>query len=236
MSTFFPKTIWDESELRTDYGQKILDELFGKRVFLSPKPPLLIEKSTELSSANTTIILDFFAGSGTTAQAVMNLNREDYGKRKYILVELGEHFKNIILPRIKKVAFSDQWKAGKANGSKGMSHFIKYYDIEQYEDTLRKAVYHDADLFHNPYEDPYHAYIFLRDEKMLSALDVDTTNNAVHVHPERLYPDIDLAETISQRRGKWIKRITREYVEFQDGEKQSLIDPDWQVLKPLIWW
>lgn len=236
VSTYFPKTIWGETELRTDYGQKKLDDLFGARVFVSPKPTLLIEKSTELSSPNAPIVLDFFAGSGTTANAIMNLNREDGGKRKFILVEMGEHFKKIILPRIKKVAYSDKWEEGKTNGSNGMSHFVKYYDLEQYEDTLRKAVYRDTDLFNNPYEDPYHAYIFLRDEKLLTALDVDTENNKVHVHPERLYPDIDLAETISQRRGKWIKRITREYVEFQDGEKQNLIDPDWQVLKPLIWW
>ena len=71
---------------------------------------------------------------------------------------------------------------------------------------------------------------------MLDALDVDTAGNVVHLRPERLYPDIDLAETLSQRAGKWIKRITSEYVEFEDGERQSLLDPDWKLLKPLIWW
>ena len=49
-------------------------------------------------------------------------------------------------------------------------------------------------------------------------------------------PDIDLAETLSQLRGKWIKRITEEYVEFEDGERMSLTDPDWETLKPMIWW
>lgn len=166
----------------------------------------------------------------------MVLNQSDGGKRKYILIEMGSHFYSVIIPRIKKVAYSSKWKAGKPVIAQGVSVFVKYYDLEQYEDTLRKAVYRDADLFHNPYDDPYHSYIFLRDEKMLAALDVDTAGNTVHVHPERLYPDIDLAETISQRCGKWIKRITKEYVEFQDGKNQSLIDPDWQVLKPLIWW
>lgn len=180
--------------------------------------------------------IDFFAGSGTTAHAVMNLNRADGGRRKYILVEMGEHFNTVILPRIKKVAFSDKWKDGKASGGTGMSHFVKYYDLESYEDVLRRARYADADLFNNPYDDPYHSYVFLRDLKLLEALDVDVEHNAVHLHPERLYPDIDLAETLSQRRGKWIKRITAEYVEFQDGERLSLLEPDWEVLKPLIWW
>ncbi len=78
--------------------------------------------------------------------------------------------------------------------------------------------------------------MFLRDLKNLDALEVDTARNAVHFHPERLYEDIDLAETLSNLRGKWIKRITREYVEFQDGEQISLTDPDWRLLKPLVWW
>lgn len=201
----------------------------------------LIDSTLE---SNTDITLDYFAGSGTTAHAVMNLNRADGGKRKYILVELGEHFNTVILPRIKKVAFSDKWKEGKINGGTGMSHFVKYYDLEQYEDVLRRAHYADADLFHNPYEDPYHSYVFLRDLKMLDSVEIDEEQNKAHFHPERLYPDpakpsgtsIDLAETLSQRRGKWIKRITAEYVEFQDGERMSLTDPDWQTIKPLVWW
>ncbi|RMI14263.1 MAG: site-specific DNA-methyltransferase, partial [Calditrichaeota bacterium] len=137
------------------------------------------------------VVLDFFAGSGTTAHAVMNLNREDGGRRKYILVEMGEHFHTVILPRVKKVAFSDQWKDGRAQpDGQGMSHFVKYYALEQYEDTLRRAHYEDADLFENPYEDPWHTYVFLRDRKMLDALEIGE-DESVTFHPERLYPDID---------------------------------------------
>jgi hypothetical protein len=185
------------------------------------------------------VIFDFFAGSGTTAHAVMNLNRADSGARKYILVEMGEHFNTVILPRIKKVAFCSKWKEGKpvfGKGESGMSHFVKYYELEQYEDVLRSARYEDADLFDNPAEDPYHRYIFLRDVKNLHALQVDYDNNTVHFHPERLYAGIDLAETLSNLRGKWINRITAEYVEFEDGERLSLTDPDWRIIKPLVWW
>jgi hypothetical protein len=183
--------------------------------------------------------MDFFAGSGTTAHSIMNLNRTDNANRKYILIEMGEHFKTTIIPRIKKVSFNSKWKNGKPvfeKNESGMSQFVKYYELEQYEDTLRSANYGDTDLFHNPYEDPYHQYIFQRDEKMLDALEVDYTANQVHFHPERVYPDIDLAETLSNLRGKWIKRITEDLVEFADGEKISLKDPDWRMLKPLIWW
>ncbi|HOU00790.1 MAG TPA: site-specific DNA-methyltransferase, partial [Anaerolineaceae bacterium] len=232
------KTVWDNSlYIAGDYGTRLLTDM---GIFpdenLYPKSVYAVSDSIHAISMKTSVVLDYFAGSGTTAHAVMNLNRADGGKRKYILVEMGEHFNTVILPRIKKVAFSDKWKDGKANEGQGMSHFFKYYDLEQYEDVLRRAHYADADLFHNPYEDPYHSYVFLRDLKMLDSVEIDEEQNKVHFHPERLYPDIDLAETLSQRRGKWIKRITAEYVEFQDGERMSLTDPDWQTIKPLIWW
>ncbi len=230
---------WTDTKFNAGaYGTNLLTDIIGKPIFSYPKS--IYNVMTCLNSATSRIkdalCLDFFAGSGTTAHAVMNLNSEDGGKRKYILVEMGEHFNTVILPRVKKVAFSSSWKEGKANGGQGMSHFVKYYDLEQYEDTLKKSLYRDANLFDNPYEKPWEHYIFLRDEKMLEALDVDVKNNAVHVHPERLYPDIDLAETLSQRRGKWIKRITAETVELEDGETLSLTDPDWNIIKPLVWW
>ena len=234
-----PITWWDHKKYASaNYGAAELKELFGQSDFDFPKSKELVSDCLRASgiSEEYSIAFDYFAGSGTTAHAVMNLNRADGGKRKYILVELGEHFNTVILPRIKKVAFSDKWKEGKANDGQGMSHFVKYYDLEQYEDVLRRAHYADADLFHNPYEDPYHSYVFLRDLKMLDSVEIDEEGNKAHFHPERLYPDIDLAETLSQRRGKWIKRITAEYVEFQDGERMSLTDPDWQTIKPLVWW
>ena len=59
-------------------------------------------------------VLDFFAGSGTTGHAVINLNREDDGQRKYVLVEIGDHFDTVLLPRMKKVVYSPDWKDGKA--------------------------------------------------------------------------------------------------------------------------
>ena len=232
---------WFDSKYNAGtHGTALLTNLFGNaNTFSYPKS---INSVTDIVDSiifddDKSVVFDFFAGSGTTAHSVINMNRENEdSNRKYILVEMGEHFNNVILPRIKKVAFSDKWKEGKANDGQGMSQFVKYYDLEQYEDVLRRAHYADADLFHNPYEDPYHSYVFLRDLKMLDSVEIDEEGNKAHFHPERLYPDIDLAETLSQRRGKWIKRITAEYVEFQDGERMSLTDPDWQTIKPLVWW
>jgi adenine-specific DNA-methyltransferase len=166
----------------------------------------------------------------------MNLNRADGGYRKYILVEMAEHFNTIILPRIKKVAFSDKWKEGKANGGQGMSQFVKYYDLEQYEDTLRRTRYENTDAPLFQMTDIYNSYVFQRDLKLLDAVTLDKTADRIEVRPETLYAGIDLAETLSCVTGKWIKRITKEAVEFEDGTTASLSDPDWSLVKPLIWW
>ncbi|MWP35516.1 DNA methyltransferase, partial [Escherichia coli] len=63
------------------------------------------------------IILDFFAGSGTSGHSVIELNRKDAGSRKYILVEQGEYAQNVTLSRLRKVIFSSNWKDGKAMDS-----------------------------------------------------------------------------------------------------------------------
>jgi len=238
-----PVDIWKYEETgTTDEASIALQNMFGQKAFDNPKPVRLIKRIGRMLYNEVTlergIFLDFFAGSGTTAQAVMNLNREDGGRRKYILVEMAAYFDDVLLPRVKKVAFSDQWKDGVAQeGGQGMSHFVKYYKLEQYEDVLRKATYvEDAVPFDNPYQDPYQQYVFLRDLKMLHALEINHEANEVHVDLSRLYPDIDLAETLANLRGKWIARITPEYVEFEDGERIDLQDLDWELIKPLIWW
>jgi adenine-specific DNA-methyltransferase len=215
-------------------------ELFGasSKEFEFPKALQAVEDSLTVCSVKQgSIVLDFFAGSGTTAHAVMNLNRADGGKRKYILVEMGEHFNTVILPRVKKIAFSDKWKDGQANGGQGMSHFVKVYDLEQYEDTLRRARYEDqpAPLFANTLES-LASYIFLRDLKLLDAVTVDQEKNKVHTALQKLYGGIDLAETLSCLSGKWIKRVTADTVEFEDGTTASLSTPNWDEIKPLIWW
>ncbi|BCX72026.1 site-specific DNA-methyltransferase [Acinetobacter bereziniae] len=83
------------------------------------------------------LILDYFGGSGTSAHAVIELNREDDGLRKYILVEQGEYFNTVLKPRIQKVIYSADWKDGKpTNPESGISHCLKVVKLESYEDTL----------------------------------------------------------------------------------------------------
>jgi len=231
------KTVWDDSRyIAGDYGTRLLTEMGLLPEGIYPKSIYTVMDSVYAVTDKDSIVLDYFAGSGTTAHAVINLNRQDNGKRKYILVEMADYFDTVLMPRIKKVVFSDKWKDGKMQNGQGISHFIKYYSLEQYEDTLRKVKYEDSNLFDNPYQDPYNQYVFMRDLKMLEALEIDYENNKVKVDLSKLYPNIDIPETLSNLLGKWIKKITPDYVEFEDGEQINLKDLDYKVIKPLIWW
>lgn len=86
------------------------------------------------------LVMDYFAGSGTTGHAVINMNRKFSGKRKYILIDMGVYFDKIIKPRIQKVIYSEDWNNGKPVSRKGSSHCFKYMRLEQYEDTLNNLV------------------------------------------------------------------------------------------------
>jgi len=234
-----PSTFWDKPAYSaTDHGTNLLKRMFGKgQLFSFPKS--VYATADCLKGANVSsnsIVLDFFAGSGTTGHAVINLNRDDGGHRKYILIEMAEYFDSVLLPRIKKAVFCGEWKDGKAAGGEGVSHFLKYCQLEQYEEALRRANYGEADLFDDPNKDPYHQYVFLRDLKMLEAMEVDTKKNTVKVDLSKLYDGIDIAETLSNLTGKWIKRITADSVEFGDGEVVNTKNLDWKRIKPLIWW
>lgn len=234
-----PLTWWDKKEYSaTDYGTNLLAHILGaSNTFTSPKSVYLVEDCLKVSGLGEDgLCLDFFGGSGTTAHAVINLNRKDAGDRRYVLVEMADYFDSVMLPRIKKVVFCENWKDGKAAGGEGISHFLKYYHLEQYEDALRRVKYGDADLFDDPHKDPYSQYVFLRDLKMLEALEVDLEKNKVKVDLSKLYDGIDLAETLSVLTGKWIKKVTPTRVEFADGQKVDTRNLDYRLIKPLIWW
>lgn len=122
------------------HGTNLLKDILGSsELFSFPKSLYTVQTAIESGTFSDTnsLILDYFAGSGTTGHAVLNLNREDGGNRKYILVEMGDYFHTVTLPRIKKVIYSADWKKGKPqNRNTGASHIMKYITLESYEDTL----------------------------------------------------------------------------------------------------
>ena len=139
-------SIWSGAKFdASEYGTKVLQNLFTAE-YIDEKCPKLYPKSVynvyealhvAVSQTDCETILDYFAGSGTTAHGVIDLNRSDNGHRKYILVEMGEHFETVLKPRIEKVVYSPDWKDGKPEvADKGVSHCFQYLTLESYEDAL----------------------------------------------------------------------------------------------------
>lgn len=194
--------------------------------------------------------MDFFVGSGTTTAVAHKL------KRKWIGVECDESFWDFytvgdetklgLLGRMKIVLSGDQEfkavdKDRYAHLSKDINWkgggFFKYYELEGYEDALRRAEYRtDARPLKKAYENPYEQYVFLADPKMLKALEVEAEEDRVRVNFSNLYDDIDVAETLANSRCQWIRRITSEFVEFENGEQVEFADIEWTSVRALIWW
>ncbi|MCM1036197.1 MAG: site-specific DNA-methyltransferase [Bacteroides sp.] len=133
------KTLWYSPKYNAgDNGTKLLTAMGLSRFFSYPKSIHTTGDCIFAVSADDDIILDYFAGSGTTGHAVINLNRADgeRGRRKYILVEMGTYFDTVTKPRLQKAIYSCDWSDGKPVSRRGSSHCFKYMRLEQYEDTL----------------------------------------------------------------------------------------------------
>ncbi len=102
-----PKSVWIDSRYdASSHGTKLLKNLFeGQKVFSYPKSIHAVKDVIEILTERNgdDIILDFFAGSGTTAHAVLELNKQDNGNRKFILVEQMDYVESVTVPRIEKV-------------------------------------------------------------------------------------------------------------------------------------
>ena len=204
----------NESALKELYDLKLHQD------FSYPKPISLIKYLINMNTYifSSSLILDFFAGSGTTGHAVINLNREDKenGKRKYILVEMGEYFDTVTKPRIEKVIYSKDWKDGKPVSREGSSHIFKYIRLESYEDTLNNVefskplvvddflqneyltkykiqkeaenskIYLPAEVFYNPFE--FQLKITRKNESRVQKIDlIETFNFLIGLQVNNIY-------------------------------------------------
>lgn len=191
-------------------GEKQLTELLGKsNSFPNPKPTTLISRFVLQTADADEWVMDFTGGSGTTAHAVAEAFHTDRVRRKFLLIEAADYFDTTLLPRVKRVFAATSWKKGKPVALNGAGLFCKVCSLEQYEDAVAHPAYQEetGDLFRNTKTDPYSQYVFFRDGKMARALELDYEKDEVNVQLDRLYPDIDLAETLSCVTGKWIKRV-----------------------------
>ncbi|MBT9136906.1 MAG: hypothetical protein DDT34_01992 [Firmicutes bacterium] len=139
-------SIWADAKYSaTEHGTALLKKILGERnAFSFPKSIHATTDCIRIAGMDREygLCLDYFAGSGTTGHAVISLNREDGGRRRFILVEMEKYFEEVTLPRIKKVSFAPEWKAGKPerfptqDEAVRSPRLIKVLRLESYEDAL----------------------------------------------------------------------------------------------------
>ncbi len=174
-----PKSFWFGEEFdASSKGTNMLSHILPSNQFDFPKSLYTVENNLIIGSQSVDTVLDYFGGSGTTAHAVINLNRKDGGNRKYILVEMGDHFNAVLMPRIKKVVYSPDWKDGKpVTADKGISHCFKYMSLESYEDTLNNIELQEAkggDMYDSMMQEQYLLKYMLDIESRGSIINTDS--------------------------------------------------------------
>lgn len=180
-------------------GTNELKEIFGTKKFDFPKPPELIEFIISVSTDKNSIVLDSFAGSGTTAHAVLNLNKQDGGNRKFILVEMEDYANTITAERVKRVIKGYGKDAKKTEGTGGSFDFYELgLPLFDTNENLNEAVgiekireYIWYSETRTPFIDPKSgndnehflgskdetAYYFVYDKNALTTLDYDALSS-----------------------------------------------------------
>lgn len=230
----------------------------------SQKPENLMRRIIQSTTDQRDYVMDFFAGSGTTLCVAQKLNR------KWIGVEMGEHFNEFyydngnkkigLLGRMKYVLNGDKKIDYLGAGKKRRPHlstdinwngggFIKYYKLEQYEDTLKKSKY-DFNLkqlsVYNK-ENLFQEYMFFADDKLTSF--IHSKKDKLDIDFSKLYNNIDMPESLSNLLGMEIikinddksvvlnnngkeKKINYDIEKMAEAEKVKFLN----LIKPLIWW
>ena len=179
-----PKTVWLGPQYDAGtHGTRLLTSMLGVSAqFTYPKSLHQVKECIDVVSGEDAVILDYFAGSGTTAHAVINLNRDDSGKRKYIVVEVEDYFDAVLKPRVLKAVYSKDWRDGKPVSREGVSQLIKVIRLESYEDALNNLDVRRTEQQQSLLD----AHDGLREEYMLRYwLDVETRGSASLLDIER---------------------------------------------------
>ena len=151
-----PKSFWMGTEFSAESGTLEIKAILGKGIFDTPKPTGIIEYCMEQAMRSDSIILDSFAGSGTTAHAVLNMNKADGGNRKFILIEMMDYADSITAERVKRVI--NGYGEGK-NAVEGTSGNFSFYDLG---DTLLLS---DGNLNEEVGESKIREYIWYTETK-----------------------------------------------------------------------
>lgn len=123
-----PTSVWNFKDVNSERGTEVFEKYLGfkKSDFPNPKPIGTIERILQIATDKDSIVLDSFAGSGTTAHAVLNLNKADGGNRKFILVEMMDYAESITAERVKRVI--DGYGEGKKK-TEGTGGGFSFYEV-----------------------------------------------------------------------------------------------------------
>ena len=149
------KTVWFDKKFNSIVGTRELKNIFLEVPFNFPKPSALIQQVLQIATDKDSIILDSFAGSGTTAHAVLKANQEDGGHRKFILIEMMDYADSITAERVKRViqGYGEGKKAVPGTGG----------DFSYYE--LGAPLMKDGFLNESVGEDVIRQYVYFMDTK-----------------------------------------------------------------------
>ena len=190
-----PTTLWDFKDVNSERGTEAFKHLgFSKQDFQNPKPVGTLERIIRIADDKNAIILDSFAGSGTTAHAVLKMNKADGGNRRFILVEMEDYAESITAERARRVI--DGYGEGK-NAIEGTGGSFSFYELGGpllFADgnlnesipaqTIREYIWYMETKFPAPpaqtAENPYHlgnasdtAYYFIYEKDRVTTLDMD---------------------------------------------------------------
>lgn len=232
-------------------GEKI-SKLLNTDEFLTQKPEALLQRIIKASSNQDSIILDFFAGSGTSVATAQKLGR------KWLGVEMGEHFYKVVIPRLKKVIAGFQSGISKETEYKGGGAF-RYYELESYEEALANCEYvlkigndkkinsipYNIDDYYNENIDFYDGIIDYRKSRKLIKKLNKAENKPITINMSAEYrEEFDIFQTIANLMNLKIKKLFLdkngvESCEYDNGEILNIENIDlykYPKLKSLIWW
>lgn len=246
----FIKDVWNDIPIIRQ--NDVYGEFIKNGENLTQKPEALLQRIIKASSDENSIVLDFFAGSGTTCAVALKLGR------KFLGVEMGKHFYKVVIPRLKKVIAGFQSGISKETEYKGGGAF-RYYELESYEEALANCEYvlkigndkkinsipYNIDDYYNENIDFYEGIIDYRKSRKLIKKLNKAENKPITINMSAEYrEEFDIFQTIANLINLKIKRLFLdkngfESCEYDNGEILNIENIDlykYPKLKSLIWW
>lgn len=214
-----PTNLWLYTDTgHTDEAKKELLSIFkGKAPFNTPKPSRLIQFVLQIIGDKDAIILDSFAGSGTTAHAVLNMNKQDGGNRKFILVEMGDYAESITAERVRRVinGYGEGNKAVEGTGG-GFSFY-----------ELGDALLINGMLNPNAAEEKIRAYVYYTETRCALPAASENEKYLLGVHENHayyFYYDADRMTTLNRAFLQTIQTRAEGYLIYADSNTLSAED------------